>query len=57
MKNKKQHETFNEFFKDVAVKLLEVSEKDRKADPPFLKPGCKYHEHAKGASACYLNQG
>lgn len=47
------HESWNEFFRDLAVNLRTVSEQQRKSTPPFDNPECKYHEHVAAKTPCY----
>lgn len=53
LENCEMDESWNEFFKDVMVKLHKTSEKERNGIPPFANPHCKYHEHVAAKLACY----
>lgn len=44
---------YNEFFKDVALKMFEERDGKKWSEQPFMKPGCTYHEHLDDDSACY----
>lgn len=47
------HESWNQFFKDLALRLCTVSEQERKDIPPFVNQACKYHEHVAAETPCY----
>lgn len=51
--DRKMDESWNEFFKDVAVRLHSLSEQEHEGDAPFNDPGCNYHEHVAAKTACY----
>lgn len=53
LKTTMRSEEWNEFFEDVAVRLLQMREQGKENEVVFKAPGCTYHEHVGEGTKCW----